>query len=195
MSMRGLVFLVAACILAGTVGCGGTHGEAPKAYRRGESGPNPMPEEAPWKEADITLPPYPRDQDLILFEPRGQTTNRFYVDGSSLTVDPDRVIRFSLVIRSAEGARTVSYSGVNCKTAGWKDYAFGPDGDRWERVADPQWREIRDQQMNNHQYTLASEFFCYGGIFSGGPTGDAKSIVRHLKHPPTPDARVPARYN
>ena len=113
--------------------------------------------------------------------------------GQNFLVD-ERVLE-KIADLAAEGARTVSYSGVNCKTAGWKDYAFGRDGDRWERVDDPQWREIRDQQMNNHQYTLASEFFCYGGIFSGGPMGDAKSIVRHLKHPATPDARVPARYN
>jgi hypothetical protein len=194
-SVRALVFVLAACILAGAMGCGGQRGEAPKVSRRGDSGPIPMPEEPAWKEGEITLPPYPRDQDLIPFEPTGQTTNRFYVDGSALTVDPDRVVRFPLVIRSAEGTRTVSYSGVNCKPGEWKDYAYGLDGNRWERVADPNWRQIRNLSFNNHQYTLAAEFLCYGGVMSGGPRGDAKSIVRRLRHPPAPESRVPPRYD
>jgi hypothetical protein len=193
--VRRLALVIAACVLAGAVGCGGQRGEAPKVSRRGDSGPIAMPEEAPWKEADITLPPYPRDQDLISFEPTGQTTNRFYVDGSSLSVDPDKVVRFSLVIRSPEGTRTVSYSGVNCRAGEWKDYAYGLDADRWERIAEPKWRPLRNLSFNNHQYTLATEFLCYGGVFSGGPRGDARSIVRRLRNPPAPEPRVPPRYH
>jgi hypothetical protein len=195
MSMRWLAVLIAALVLAGAAGCSGRRGEAPKVYRRGDSGPNQVPDEGPWKEAEITLPPYPRDQDLIRFEPTGQTTNRFYVDGASLTVDPDKVVRFALVIRSLEGATTVTYSGVKCRPGEWKDYAFGRDGRRWERDADPQWHEIEDKRINNYEHTLAREYFCTFGAFSGGPMGDAKMLVRNLKDPRPVDNRVPARFN
>ncbi len=160
MSMRRLVVLLAACAVAWTAGCSGSKGTAPKVSYRGDSGPNKVPDEGPWKEAQIALPPYPRDQELIRFEPTGQTTNRFYVDGSSLTVDPDKVVRFALVIRSPGEASTATYAGVNCKTGEWKEYAYGRDGKAWEAVKEPEWRPIHDQRINNYQHTLASEFLC-----------------------------------
>ena len=193
--MRWLVVLVAAVMLVDLAGCGSTRGEPPKVTYRGDSGPNRVPDEAPWKEAEVPLPPYPRDQDLIRFEPTGQTTNRFYVDGSSLTVGTDKVIRFALVIRSPEGAKTVTYSGVNCRPGEWKDYAFGRDGQRWEPDTDPQWHPIEDKRINNYQHTLAAQYFCTFGLFTGGPMGDAKMLVRNLKYPQPVDNRVPARYN
>lgn len=193
--MRWLAILIAGLVLIAAAGCGGgSRGEAPKVTYRGDSGPNKVPEEAPWKESEIALPPYPRDQDLIRFEPTGQTTNRFYVDGSSLTVDPDKVIRFALVIRSAGDTSTASYAGVNCKTGEWKEYAYGRDGQRWEPAKDPQWRPIHDQRINNYQHTLAVQFFCTSGLFSGGPVGSAKMIVRNLKSPAPAPTRVPPRY-
>jgi hypothetical protein len=196
MSTRRLSAIVAAVSLAATAGCG-TSGEPPTSHMRGDSGPNRVKDdEGPWKEAASTLPAYPRDKDLIQFEPTGRTTNRFYVDGSSLTVGKDKVIRFALVIRSPEGANTVTYSGVKCKPWEWKDYAFGRDGEqRWESNPDSQWRGIEDKAINNYQYTLSREYFCTYGVFSSGPMGDAKMLVRNLKYPKPVDNRVPARYN
>jgi hypothetical protein len=193
--MRWLGIAIAASMLAATAGCGGTRGEPPKVTYRGDSGPNKVEDEGPWKEAEITLPPYPRDRDLIRFVPTGQTTNRFYVDGSSLTVGTDKVIRFTVVIRSPEGASTVTYSGVNCRPGEWKDYAFGREGERWERDSDPQWRKIEDKRINNYQYTLAAQNLCTFGLFTGGPIGDAKFLVRRLKYPPPVESRVPPKYN
>jgi hypothetical protein len=195
--MRWLTIVIAAVVLVGAVGCSGSRGssgEAPKVTYRGDSGPNKVPDEAPWKEAEITLPPYPRDADLIRFEPTADH-QPLLVDGPSLTVDMDKVIRFTVVIRSLEGATTVTYSGVNCRPGEWKDYAFGREGQRWERDSNPQWRKIEDKGINNYQYTLAAQNLCTFGLFTGGPIGDAKLLVRRLKYPPPVDNRVPAKYN
>jgi hypothetical protein len=195
MSMQLLVILLAACALAWTAGCGSSRGDAPKVTYRGDSGPNKVPDEGPWKESQIALPPYPRDQDLIRFELTGQTTNRFYIDGPSLTVDPDKVVRFALVIKSLDQASTATYAGVNCTTGEWKEYAYGRDGQRWEAIKEPEWRAIHDQRINNYQHTLATEFLCTGGAFRSGPAGSAKLIVRNLKNPPPADPRAPSHYN
>ena len=195
MSMRGLAILLGAGVLACAAGCSGSRGEAPKVSYRGDSGPNKVPYEGPWKEAQIMLPPYPRDQDLIRFEPTGQTTNRFYVDGSSVTVDPDKVVRFALVIRSLDQASTATYVGVNCKTGEWKEYAYGLNGKEWELAKEPEWQPIHDQRINNYKHTLAAEFLCTSGAFRGGPSGSAPYIVRNLKNPPPADYRAPSRYN
>ena len=190
---------VAATILVGALlataigGCSGTRGEAPTVQQRGETAdPGNFPEQTPWKELKVTPPAYPRERDLIEFELTGQTANRFYIDGTSLTVESDKVVRFVLVIRSAGGASTISFSGVHCDTGQWKDYAFGRSGS-WEINSNAQWRRIRAQSVNNYQDTLRSEFFCFGGIFSGGVQGTAKDIVRTLKDPTPPDPRVPGR--
>jgi hypothetical protein len=58
-----------------------------------------------------------------------------------------------------------------------------------------QWRLIRGRNVNNYQYSLFKDYFCYGGVMSGGPAGDAKVLVRNLKYPLVQDNRVPRRYN
>jgi len=189
----GVGILAALLLTLVVAGCGGTRGEAPKNQRRGETSPPVNPkEEVPWQDAELTLPPYPRERDLIEFELNGQTSNRFYIDGSSLSVVNDKAVRFVLVIRSADAAVTTSYSGVRCDTREWKDYAFGNNG-AWELNPSGQWRPIRARGINDYQDTLQSDFFCTEGVFTGGVTGSAKEIVRTLKHPSVPDPRVPQR--
>src|SRR5581483_365967 len=140
------------------------------------------PEEEPAKEiANPPLPPYPTESNWIEFKPNGQTDNRFFVDGSSLKLGSDKVIRFALLVRSPADARTVSYAGLNCKTKQWKDYAFAnPDGS-WRKDEDAQWHRIEAKRVNNYQESLFKEFFCFGGAMSGGPVGSEKVLLRNLK--------------
>jgi hypothetical protein len=70
-----------------------------------------VPEEKPFVEAEIAPPPYPSDSTLIEFTPTGQTSNRFYIDGSSLTVDPDKIVRFVLLIRTPGAVERESPAG------------------------------------------------------------------------------------
>ena len=84
---------------------------------------------------------------------------------------------------------------MRCDTREWKDYAFGrADGEMAHRRAGAQWRRIQQREFNNYQQTLFREFFCFGGIMTGGPAGSAKTIVRNLKYPPVPDPHVPRKY-
>ncbi len=156
---------------------------------------NNFPDEPEWRESAATPPPYPRDRDLVEFRLSGLTGNRFFVDTSSLTVGEDEVVRFVLVAQAAGNANNVSFSAIRCETQEWKDYAFGTREQTWRVVADAQWRPIQELTRNNYQYTLFKEYFCYGGVMSGGPAGDAKRLVYNLKHPLVPDNRVPRRYN
>ncbi|HXV07730.1 MAG TPA: hypothetical protein VD791_06850, partial [Burkholderiales bacterium] len=56
-------------------------------------------------------------------------------------------------------------------------------------------RPIQARGFNNYQHTLFKEFFCYGGVASGGPLGSAETIVRNLKHPAPQDNTVPRKFN
>jgi len=181
--------LIAALLLVS--GCSGK-GTAPESRVRGDNPITGAPDEGTWKEAELKPPPYPQDKNLLPFKLTGaSTTNRFYVDGTSLSIGPDNVIRFVLVVRTLGNATTVSYSGMRCATGEWKDYASGRDNGTWAVNEGAQWERITHRDHNNYQETLALDYFCHGGVLSGGNMGDAKALVNRLKYPPVRDSRIP----
>lgn len=177
-------------------GCPGVHTEPVKGVqRRGQQeGPLPgIPEEEKFVEQNVQPPPYPEDSKLIEFYLRGLTTNKFYIDGSSLRVDKDKVVRFVLVIRTPEDVRNVSFAGLRCSTREWKNYAFAREDHSWNKDESAEWKRIQDINFNNYQRTLYEDYFCIGSVLSAQPQGDAKKLVSILKNPPTPDPRVPRK--
>jgi hypothetical protein len=135
-----------------------------------QEGPVPgVPEETPFVEQNIPPPPYPRDSNLTEFYLRGQTSNRFYIDTSSLSVGSDRIVRFVLVIRTPEGTETTTFSGLRCSVREWKDYAYGRSDHSWTVESTPTWRRIQDLAFNNYRGTLYNEFLCAGGVGSTRP--------------------------
>jgi hypothetical protein len=143
-------------------------------------------DDAPWKESEAELPPLPSNKDLVEFRLRNPSTSRFFVDGSTLTVGKDRVVRFAVVIRSSEGVDNTSYAGLKCRGREWKTYAYAAERN-WRRVADPQWKPIPNLSYNNYQFTLAEDYMCTDSMFTGGPIGSPKLIVRTLRTPPRID--------
>ena len=174
-------------------GCSQIPTEPAKTPVRGkQEGPLPgVPEEQPFVEADVPPPPYPKNSNLTEFYLRGTTSNRFFVDTSSLTVGPDRVVRFALVIRTPEGAETTTFSGLHCSDREWKDYAYGKADGTWSRDPEPRWQRIQNLGFNNYKGTLYNDYLCAGGVSSVAPAGDAKKLVRLLKYPPPKDDRNP----
>jgi hypothetical protein len=165
---------------------------------RDRSKENPItnfPEEAQWSERNVAPPAYPQDRNLAELKLRGSTSNRFFVDIKSLSVGEDEVVRFVLVIETPEKAHNVTFSGLRCETQEWKDYAFANRDRTWRVDEAAQWRLIQERNRNNYQHTLFKDYFCYGGVMSGGPAGDAKVLVRNLKYPLVQDNRVPRKYN
>ena len=182
-------FLFSVVLVVG--GCS-SKGTAPEARSRGDNPITGAPDEGEWKEEDVKLPPYPQDKNLLPFKLTGApTTNRFYVDGTSLSIGPDKVIRFVLVIRTLGDATTVSYSGMHCVTGEWKDYASGRSNGTWAVDEGAKWQRITHRDHNNFQETLALDYFCYSGLTRGGIMGDAKTLVNRLKYPPVRDSRIP----
>ena len=185
----------AAALTALTLLALGMIGPADAVRRRDQDPIHGAHEELPFREVEVAPPPYPVHAGLIEFTPTGRTRNRFYVDGPSLSIGPDEVIRFVLVVRSPSKASNVTFSAVRCDTKEWKDYAYARTDKSWVVDEQAQWRPIKAQSFNNHQYTLFNEFFCYGGIKSGGPLGTAEAIVRNLKYPTPADAHAPRKFN
>jgi len=161
-----------------------------------QEGPLPgVPEEKPFVEENVPPPPYPKDANLTEFHLRGQTSNRFFIDTSSLTVGSDSIVRFALIIRTPEGTETSTFSGLRCSEREWKDYAYGRSDRTWSLDPAPQWRPVHELKFNNYKETLFKDYLCVGSVSSGRPAGDAPKLVRLLRYPPAKDDRNPTKPN
>jgi hypothetical protein len=96
-----------------------------------------------WKEGETTLPPWPKDGDLVEFQVDDPSSPfRQYIDGRNITVGRDGAVRYTLVIESRSGARNVSFEGLRCTPQGsFRIFAYGSNGRFVE--TDDEWRKIQ----------------------------------------------------
>lgn len=128
-------------------------------------------EDQRWEEAEIGLPAFPREENLLPFNVSTSTTNRFFIDGESISVGADGVVRYTLVIVSSAGARNVSYEGLRCAVAERRIYALGRSDGTWSRARNSQWAGFQGIAMNRHHAALFQDYFCAD-----------KKIVRDAEH-------------
>lgn len=135
-----------------------------------------------WVEESVSLPPYPRDADLVEFPVSAATANHFFVDAASLSIGKDGVVRFTLVIRAVGGATNVSYEGIRCDTASVKRYAIGRADGAWAWSRIGAWQEIENKQVNRHFAALNRDFFCPLGNPIRTPE-EGRDALRRGQHP------------
>ncbi|MEW5893319.1 MAG: CNP1-like family protein [Pseudomonadota bacterium] len=120
-------------------------------------------EQKPWQEIQAQLPPAPQANALIPFSVDATATAKYYIDNNSLSVGEDGVVRYTVVIVSAQGARTVNFEGMRCATGERKIYAFGRPNGEWVRNRYPRWEPIKARQQASYQRELYFSYFCAGG--------------------------------
>lgn len=136
-----------------------------------------IPEEKEFREDELKLPPPPAEAGLIEFRPRGDQKNGFYVDGSSVSIGADRVIRYTLIVKSPSGVSNVSYEGMRCKTAEYKVYAFASRDGQWAKLREPKWQSTGASSSNFH-YSLRADYLCDSEAVGGR---DVRDLVSRLK--------------
>ena len=162
-------------------GCGSSTPPNVKSSQRGTTKDiGGVIEEKDFKEADLELPAYPAESDLIEFQLRRNSTNRYYVDPKSISIGPDRVVRYSAVIKSQSGALNTSYEGLRCKTSEFKVYAYGIKSGDWSRARDPQWRNIA-RASHDYRFALYKDYFCDIEAIAGR---NAKDLIANVKGNP-----------
>jgi hypothetical protein len=125
-------------------------------------------------EGALKLPDWPKNDNLIEFYVSNTTTFRFFIDAASLSVEDDRVLRYTLIARSASGVANVSYEGIRCETGSYKVYAYGQDG-RWS-AKPSEWRDIEPRSTARWHHELRANYFCVnrtGALFSAKQAVDA----------------------
>ena len=125
----------------------------------------------------LVLPAAPAKENLLPFHVSPRATMNFAIDAPSVSVTPDGVVRFTLVITSTEGARNVSHEGIRCKTAEKKLYATGGADGSWSASRNDAWTQIRDVGANRQYAALFSDYFCD----LGSVAGNAAAIVKRIR--------------
>jgi hypothetical protein len=141
-------------------------------------------EERDFKERELKLPEYPKEDNLIEFEASAATNFRFFVDSLSLSAAPDGVVRYTLVARSPSGAESISYNGLRCKTNAHRVYATARSDKTWSASGGGDWKELQPRTVTRQNLALARDFFCPAGV----PIASNIEVVRALKRGSHPDA-------
>jgi hypothetical protein len=143
--------------------------------------------EAPFKEGKVSLPAPPKPENLIQFD-AGPARPGFenFVDGATMTLDSDGVIRYTLVVKSDMGASNVSYEGIRCATREHKVYAYGRRDGTWAKPHDSEWTKIGAPSLEGPVYVLYNDFFCPGRQ-AVRSTGEAIAALKAGAHPRASD--------
>lgn len=88
---------------------------------------------------------------------------RLGIDASSLAIDRERVVRYTLVVTGSGGARNVTYEAMRCDTQERQILALGRGDGSWAAIAEPPWRRIdRNDRASRHPAAVL-ERLCEGG--------------------------------
>ncbi len=138
-------------------------------------------EVTPWAELQQQLPAYPADENLIPLDVGSASPHRFFVDGKSVSTAADGVVRYTLVVKTAGGAKNVSFEGMRCESREQKYYATGLGNGAWARARNPRWRFIEPKRVDTQYVTLFSEYFCRLKYVAG----TAEEMVQALRRGPS----------
>lgn len=132
----------------------------------------------PSAEVEVKLPPFPKPENLLQFEPGAAGSNRFYIDPGSISIGSDGTVRYTLVVRSSSGADNISYEGMRCETREQKYYAFGRRDGTWSKARLSEWRRIEYKDINPQHGVLYVDYFCP----FGKPVKSSRDAVDRFKN-------------
>ena len=114
------------------------------------------------QESKLLLPNGPPlKNNLFPFTPSGNSkTLQFYLDNKNIVIIKDEV-RYTVVIKSPEGAEQILFSGIECKQFLKKTYARF-ENNAWVEVNVQEWRPIGNLGYNNYQAYLGRKALCAG---------------------------------
>jgi len=139
-------------------------------------------DETKWQESEWVLPDFPKEEALLEFYVSAVTANRFFVDAKSISVGPDLVVRFTLVVKTAGGATNVSFEGLRCDALEHRLYATGRTDGTWAKAPAREWQPIENKPINNYHASLSRNYFC-PNRFPVANSDEARDALRRGKHP------------
>jgi len=140
------------------------------------------PDAPKWVEEETILPVFPRSENLLPIYVSEMSAHRFMVDGASLQVGKDRVVRYVLVVQTSGGATNISFEGIRCETREYRIYASGRSDGQWARARLSKWSPIENKPVNRHHAALSRDLFCPNGVAIDS-VEEGRDALRRGKHP------------
>lgn len=135
-------------------------------------------EKKQWQEIEIQLPAAPKQESLLPFYVSAATDNRFFVDGATLSVGSDGVVRYVLLVLSPHGGRNLTFEGMRCQTRERRIYASGRQDGTWSKARKNEWVRIQDAYANRHHAALYLDYFCPSGLIVRDAAEAREALVR-----------------
>ena len=130
--------------------------------------------EPQWKESGSAFPPFPRREDLVALDVKAVGARySYWIDGRSVTLDRDRVTRFTIVMQGAGGGVNVLYEGLRCATQEFKTYGYGTSEGSFNAYPKQEWKHlktIRGNEAKTYLVLLYNRYMC-----------DARGLSLNLK--------------
>jgi len=131
----------------------------------------------PWVELSAQLPPTPKAENLVEFNVSSAARHRHFVDTASISVGEDKVVRYTVVIEAAGGAKNVSFEGMRCETGERRLYAYGHSDGTWSKARNSGWEGIKFRSLLSYHKALYEDHFCPDGI----NVKDGKEAAQNLR--------------
>ncbi len=135
-----------------------------------------------WQEIAVLMPGAPSKEALIPFYVSAATENKFFIDGATLSVGEDGVVRYVLIVQTAGGAINTSFDGMRCESRERRMYASGRLDGSWSKSRNNEWVRIRDAGANGYYAVLFLEYFCPGGVIVRNAE-EARNALKTGSHP------------
>ncbi len=174
-----LLWMVCGPVMAGSSDNPLNAGREGNFYAPHDDG-NPNVEEYVWQEQQTELPAYPQDDNLIEFQvTRSNVAFDYYIDSDSLAYSPvDGIVRYTVVVRSKNGANNVAFEGMRCDTKEYKTYAYGNGRGEFKRPRKVEWKPLSHNHYTRYRKDLFDFYFCNPQIVNLSP----ERIIQELKY-------------
>ena len=114
-----------------------------------------------WKESKLKLPPLPSDDDLVALDSDAIGGGYdYFIDLKTISLGPDKVLRYIIVLQAKSGARNVFYEGIRCATWEVKTYAYAATDGEFKPVADSPWKYLYSRGHFAYRHFLANNYVC-----------------------------------
>lgn len=158
------------------VACASSEPPSESSRRANDAASTAAPKGA-WTESSSPLPPYPLPENLAEFKIAGSSSFKYFADLTSVRVDPDGVVRLTVIARSRSGTENVSFEGIHCESEEYKVYAFGSVDKTWKPARNPKWQSVTGTDENDFRRSLHHYYVCPLGV---APT-NTQAAVRAMK--------------
>jgi hypothetical protein len=172
---------VAVSVFAGTAG---VLGDGYGGHSAGRDDGRYQEDEPVLEMKDVEPPAFPKQENLLEFYVSAATTNKYFIDASTLAPGTDGIVRYVLVVKTSGGATNVSFEGINCRERSWKHYATGRSDSTWVKssATRAEWRVIENKSANRHHAALNRDYFCPDGV-PIHTSDEGRNALRLGKHP------------